>query len=138
MSLATTDPFATSAGPDKTAVRHRRGASMRVREVRDRLTSTSGTRPAFDYELLRQYAQNRLSGALGVILLAGAIGFISTFWSSVAWAGLWDSMVLTIPLASMVKCRDFLAQPANEAAVRRARLPLIVVDLLFSVALAGY
>src|SRR6202163_299273 len=108
MSLATTDPFATSAGPDKTAVRHRRVASMRVREVRDRLTSTSGTRPAFDYELLRQYAQNRLSGALGVILLAGAIGFISTFWSSVAWAGLWVSMVLTIQLASMVKCREFL------------------------------
>jgi two-component system, cell cycle sensor histidine kinase PleC len=109
---------------------------MRVREVRDRLTSTSGTRPAFDYELLRQYAQNRLSGALGVILLAGAIGFISTFWSSVAWAGLWVSMVLTIQLASMVKCRDFLAQPANEAAVRRARLTFIVLDLLFGLAWA--
>src|ERR1700719_3207422 len=103
MSLATTDPFATSAGPDKTAVRHRRVASMRVREVRDRLTSTSGTRPAFDYELLRQYAQNRLSGALGAILLAGAIGFISTFWTSVTWAGLWLALVLAIQLASMIK-----------------------------------
>jgi len=63
MSLATSDPFASPAGPEKTAARHRRVASLRVREVRDRLTSTSGTRPAFDYELLRQYAQNRLSGA---------------------------------------------------------------------------
>src|SRR3984893_17560905 len=138
MSVATTDPLAPPAGPEKTAARQRRVAAMRGREVRARLTSPSGTRPAFDYELLRQYAQTRLSGALGVILLAGAIGFISTSWSSVAWAGMWVSMVLTIQLASMVKCRDFLAQPANEAAVRRARLPLIVVDLLFSVALAGY
>src|SRR6202521_1899878 len=136
MSVATTDPLAPPAGPEKTAARQRRAAAMRVREVRDRLTSTSGTRPAFDYELLRQYAQNRLSGALGVILLAGAIGFISTFWSSVAWAGLWVAMVLTIQLASMVKCRDFLAQPANEAAVRRARLTFIVLDLLFGLAWA--
>src|ERR1700722_17943743 len=82
MSLATTDPFATSPGPEATAARHRRAATQRVREVRDRLTSTSGTRPAFDHELLRQYAQNRLSGSLGVILLAVAIGFITSFRAS--------------------------------------------------------
>src|SRR6202167_4305139 len=105
MSLAPSAPFATPAGPEKTAARHRRVAALRVREVRDRLTSTSGTRPAFDYELLRQYAQNRLSGALGVILLAGAIGFVSTIWSSAAWAGAWVAVVFTLQLASMIKCR---------------------------------
>ncbi len=42
---------------------NRRAAAQRVREARDRLTSTSGTRPAFDHELLRQYAQNRLSAS---------------------------------------------------------------------------
>ena len=43
----------------------RRLATQHVREARDRLTSTSGTRPVFDYELLRQFAQNRLSGIAG-------------------------------------------------------------------------
>jgi two-component system cell cycle sensor histidine kinase PleC len=132
MSLATTDPLATPAGPEKTAAKHRRVAAQRVREVRDRLTSTSGTRPAYDYELLRQYAQNRLSGSLGVILLATAIGFISTFWSSVAWAGLWMAMVLAIQLASMIKCREFLARPPNE--VQHARLIFVVLDLMFGLA----
>src|SRR5580704_18073997 len=136
MSLATTDPLAPPAGPERTAARQRRAAAMRVREVRDRLTSTSGTRPAFDYELLRQYAQNRLSGALGVILLAFAIGLVSIFWSSVAWAGSWVAIVLTIQLVSMIKCREFLAQPANEATARRARLTFIVLDLLFGLAWA--
>jgi two-component system, cell cycle sensor histidine kinase PleC len=136
MSLANTDPLATPAGPESAAVRHRRLAALRVREVRDRLTSTSGTRPAFDYELLRQYAQNRLSGALGVILLATAIGLISTYWASAAWAGLWMAMVLTIQLASMVKCREFLAQPASEKAIKRARLTFVVLDLLFGLAWA--
>src|SRR5205807_168932 len=37
-------------------VNTRRVAAQRVREARDRLTSSSGTRPAFDTELLRQYA----------------------------------------------------------------------------------
>ena len=45
------------------SARHRRAATQRVREARDRLTSTSGTRPAFDHELLRQYAQTRLSAS---------------------------------------------------------------------------
>jgi len=134
MSLANTDPLATPAGPESAAARQRRVASQRVRDARDRLTSTSGTRPAFDYELLRQYAQNRLSGSLGVILLATAIGLISTYWASIAWAGLWMAMVLTIQLASMVKCREFLAQPASDAAIGRARLTFVVLDLLFGLA----
>jgi two-component system cell cycle sensor histidine kinase PleC len=136
MSLARTDPLAPPAGPEMAAARQRRAAAKRVREVRDRLTSTSGTRPAFDYELLRQYAHNRLSASLGVVLLAVALGLVSTLWSSEAWAGLWVAMVLTIQLVSMVKCREFLAQPANEVAIRRARLSFIVLDLLFGLAWA--
>jgi two-component system cell cycle sensor histidine kinase PleC len=134
MNLATTDPFGVPAGPKEAAARHQRAAAMRVREARDRLTSTSGTKPAFDYELLRIYAQNRLSGALGVILLAVVIGLISTFWSNVAWAGVWVVMVLLIQLASMIKCREFLLRPANEVTVRRARFTFVVLDLLFGLA----
>jgi len=134
MSLATSDPFAVPSGPKEAAARHRRAAAMRVREARDRLTSTSGTKPAFDYELLRIYAQNRLSGALGVILLAAVNGFISTFWSNGGLAGVWVTMVLLIQLASMIKCREFLARPASEAGVRRARLTFVVLDLLFGLA----
>jgi two-component system cell cycle sensor histidine kinase PleC len=136
MSLANTDPLATPAAPESAAAKSRRLTARRVREARDRLTSSSGTKPAFDYELLRQYAQNRLSGALGVILLATAIGLISTYWASATWAGLWMAMVLTIQLASMVKCREFLAQPPSDKAIKRARLTFIVLDLLFGLAWA--
>ena len=52
------------AEPQKAApVSSRRAAAQRVREARDKLTSTSGTRPAFDRELLRQYAQTRVSAS---------------------------------------------------------------------------
>jgi two-component system cell cycle sensor histidine kinase PleC len=136
MSLANTDPLATPSAPESAAAKSRRLTARRVREARDRLTSSSGTKPAFDHELLRQYAQNRLSGALGVILLATAIGLISTYWASPTWAGLWMAMVLTIQLASMVKCREFLAQPPSDKGVKRARLTFVVLDLLFGLAWA--
>jgi two-component system, cell cycle sensor histidine kinase PleC len=136
MSLANTDPLATPSAPESAAAKSRRLTARRVREARDRLTSSSGTKPAFDHELLRQYAQNRLSGALGVILLATAIGLISTYWASPTWAGLWMAMVLTIQLASMVKCREFLARPPSDKGVKRARLTFVVLDLLFGLAWA--
>ena len=50
-------------------VNTRRVAAQRVREARDRLTSSSGTRPAFDTELLRQDAQTRVSASFVVMLL---------------------------------------------------------------------
>src|SRR5471030_1230423 len=59
---------------------NRRAAAQRVREARDRLTSTSGTRPAFDRELLRQYAQTRISASYVVMLLVVATGLLFGFW----------------------------------------------------------
>ncbi|HMN51309.1 MAG TPA: sensor histidine kinase, partial [Xanthobacteraceae bacterium] len=35
-----------------------------VRDARDVLTSTSGVKPAFDYELLRLYAEHRIGASL--------------------------------------------------------------------------
>ena len=61
---------------------------QRVREARDRLTSTTGTRAAFDYELLRQFAENRLSASLVILLLVGTVGFLSSLWTG---AGRWPA-----------------------------------------------
>ena len=63
--------------PVAAPVSNRRVAAQRVREARDRLTSTSGTRPAFDRELLRQYAQTRISASYVVMLLVVATETVS-------------------------------------------------------------
>src|SRR5258708_809268 len=54
---------------EKPLAKRRRLAAQRVRDARDRLTSTTGTRVAFDYELLRQFAENRRSASLLALLL---------------------------------------------------------------------
>ena len=71
--------------------RRRKSAIQRVREARDQLTSTTGTRATFDYELLRQFADNRVSASLMILMLVLTVGFMSSFWTGVETAGIWTA-----------------------------------------------
>src|ERR1700738_1056098 len=84
--------------------RSRRAAAQRVREARDRLTSTSGTRPAFDRELVRQYAQTRLSASYVVMLLGGAPGLLFGFWRQPVSAAAWTCGMFCIHAAIIRNC----------------------------------
>ncbi len=112
----------------------RRLAAQYVREARDRLTSSSGTRPAFDYELLRQYAQNRLSASLVILLLVATIGFLSSLWTGAVIAGAWTAAVLVIHAVMVTKCRQFLEQPMTEMSARAWRMRFIMLDLFYGLA----
>src|SRR5581483_646780 len=90
------------------ASKRRRAALQHVRAARDRLTSTTGTRPVFDYELLRLFAQNRLSASLVILLLVGTVGFLSSLWTGAVKAGTWTGAVLVIHAIIITKCRQFL------------------------------
>jgi len=57
---------------EKAPAPRRKSVGQRVREARDQLTSTTGTRATFDYELVRQFADNRVSA---VFLNGHNVGF---------------------------------------------------------------
>ena len=119
--------------PESSPVK-RRLAAQYVREARDRLTSSSGTRPAFDYELLRQYAQNRLSASLVILLLVTTVGLMSGIWSGALTAGAWTAAVLVIHAVMIAKCRQFLERPMSEISARAWRLQFVVLDLFYGLA----
>ena len=98
--------------PVAAPARNRRAAAQRVREARDRLTSTSGTRPAFDRELLRQYAQTRLSASYVVMLLVVATGVLFGFWMQPISAAAWTCGMLCIHAVIIRNCGRFLAEAA--------------------------
>ncbi len=104
--------------PEPSPAKRRRAAAQQVREARDRLISTTGTRPAFDYELLRLFAQNRLSASLVTLLLAGT----------------WTGAVLVIHIIMIAKCRQFLAEPPGGVNLRSWRLRFITLDLFVGLA----
>jgi two-component system cell cycle sensor histidine kinase PleC len=76
MPIPGEQPDLVALPPESSPVK-RRLAAQYVREARDRLTSSGGTRVAFDYELLRQYAQNRDLRLAGNPALVATVGFIS-------------------------------------------------------------
>jgi two-component system, cell cycle sensor histidine kinase PleC len=124
------DPASPAAAPSTM----RRMASQHVREARDRLTSTSGTRPMFDYELLRQFAQNRISASPVILLLIITIGALSGLWTGALVCGVWTAGTLLIHLVIIRKCRQFLTDPANTSTLRSWRMRFILLDLFFGMA----
>jgi len=133
MAIPGEQPDLTALPPEASPVK-RRLAAQYVREARDRLTSSSGTRPAFDYELLRQYAQNRLSASLVILLLVATIGFLSSLWTGAIAAGAWTASVLVIHAVLVTKCRQFLALPMAEIVARTWRMRFIMLDLFYGLA----
>ncbi len=115
-------------------VRSRRAAAQRVREARDRLTSTSGTRPAFDHELLRQYAQTRLSASLVVILLIVSTGLLFGLWLQPLSAATWTCAILCLHAVIVKSCDRFLKEAPTPAGTRRWRRRFLVLDLLYGIA----
>jgi hypothetical protein len=107
-----------SALPPESSPVKRRLAAQYVCDARDRLTSSSGTRPAFDYELLRQYAQTRLSASLIILLLVATIGLLSSLWTGAVAAGAWTASVLVIHAVMITKCRQFPDLPMAEVVAR--------------------
>jgi len=123
-------PTENPATPEAVAARPR-STSQRVREARDRLTSTTGTRPAFDYELLRQFAQTRISASLAVMLLVGTVGFLSGLWSDPLAASLWTTGVMAVHLLIAWQCRRFLAEPQGSGNLGSWRIRFVVLDFVF-------
>jgi two-component system, cell cycle sensor histidine kinase PleC len=117
--------------PAAASASSRRAAAQRVREARDRLTSTSGTRPAFDRELLRQYAQTRMSASYVVMLLVVATGFLFGVWMQPLPAAAWTCGMLCIHAVTVRNCIRFLAEQPSLAATRKWRTRFVLLDLLY-------
>jgi two-component system cell cycle sensor histidine kinase PleC len=117
--------------PIAAPVSNRRVAAQRVREARDRLTSTSGTRPAFDRELLRQYAQTRISASYVVMLLVVSTGLLFGLGMPPMAAAAWTCGILCIHAAIIRACARFLAEQPTLVATRKWRTQFVLLDLLY-------
>src|SRR5215510_3857255 len=128
------DDAAAAAPPAAPSPPRRRSTAQRVREARDRLTSTTGTRPAFDYELLRQFAQNRITASLAVMLLVATVGFLSGLWTEPVAASVWTAAVLVIHWVITRQCVRFLAEPQGTVRLTAWRIRFVAFDFVFGVA----
>jgi len=122
-----------SADEGKTAANreraeHRRAVARAVRSERERLTSTTGTRPAFDYELILTYARNRLSAGYALPLLVAIVGATGLSWIEPAVVIAWGAAVLAVHVATLALCRRFTSLPSSGVKIRAWTRRFVVAE----------
>lgn len=114
-----------------------RPASQSVRDVRERLTYKSDTRPEFDYELLLMFVNHELSASLAIPLLAIIIAMASMFWAPVEEVLLWLATVLMSKGILLTLCREYSKLPRSGVKILQWRSKLIAAEFLYGVTWAG-
>src|SRR5688572_15669721 len=72
----------------------RRTPQRTVEDARQRLTSSSGTRAAYDFELIDEYANQRISGLLAVPALVLILALFASLWVNPIAAAVWAGLVI--------------------------------------------
>jgi two-component system cell cycle sensor histidine kinase PleC len=130
MTELTAEMIQRGPGVDPELARRKRASIQQLRSVRERLTSSSGLRRAFDHELLRMFARQRSSAALTMVLLAGALAVVASGWTTPAPAFVWLSMMCAAMTASLMLGRRFLELPEKDVEIPLWRRRFILAELL--------
>src|SRR5690606_17153748 len=92
----------------------RRAVLHAVRDARERLTSMTGTRPAFDYELALTFARNHISAGYALPLLIAIVAAAAVLWVDPLIVTGWAALVLAAHIGMLVLCRKYIRlSPAN-------------------------
>jgi two-component system cell cycle sensor histidine kinase PleC len=116
-------------GSPDDSVRRRRLAKD-VRAVREKLTSSIGLERAFDYELIRLFAQYRLGASFPLFVLALAIAAASSIWTPLRTTGIWFVVVLSAIALMLILAQSFLRQDPDSVPLPSWRRRFILGELL--------
>jgi two-component system cell cycle sensor histidine kinase PleC len=105
-----------------------------VFDARQRLTSSSGTRASFDYELLDDYVRARLSGALILPLIFAALAVFSAMWVHPLVAAGWAALVAAANMAAVLTARQFRRTPRESFLASRWTASFITVETVYGIA----
>ncbi len=126
MSDLTVEMVQRGRGPSTQEAARRLGVAREIRSAREKLTSQTGLERAFDYELLRHFAEYRAGAGLALALFAAALATAATFWIAPPVAASWALAVLLMIVINTALSRRFLhADPATIPLARWRRRFLI-------------
>ena len=130
MSELTPEIIQRGRGADPIEVARRRRANRELQATREKLTSTSGLERAFDYELLRQFAETRRNAAVIMYLLTWIIGGASTVWVSAPFVLMWLALIMLAMSVSVLFTSRYLKLDPATVAVGAWRLRFVVGEFV--------
>ncbi len=95
MTEVTAEMIERGRGGDPRLVLERRRLAMKVREAREKLTSSGSGHRTFDVELLRLYAERRKGSALGLAALGLAVAMMALQWAPPRTIAVWLALNAT-------------------------------------------
>ncbi len=114
----------------------KRNAQKAVSEARQRLTSSSGTRADFDFELMQDYAASRVGAALPMAAIVGILAIVASFWVPVTITALWAGLVIASLLIVVQMARRFTLADPTKFNAERWTTSFIAVETISGLALS--
>ena len=132
-------PSESAKNADARAPRGRdskRAAQKTVLEARQKLTSSSGTRAEFDFELMQDYAGSRRGAALPMAAIVGILAIVSSFWVPVVFAAFWACLVISSLLLVVLVANRFLNQDPAKFNAARWTTSFVAAETVYGIALS--
>ena len=114
----------------------RRNAQRTVFDARQRLTSSSGTRASFDFELLDEYADSRNSSAWLLPAVFTILALFSSLWVPIYVAVGWAGLVASANVGVVLAARRFKRIPLDKFNAGRWTATFITVETVYGVSWA--
>ncbi len=118
MAEVTAEQVQRGRGPDPSVVARRKQVTREVKSARERLTSSTGLERAFDNELLRVFAQYRIAGSAGTLVLVLSIAAGACLWLPPPLVAVWSGAVLLTTMIIVLMARRFLAKAPDEVRLK--------------------
>lgn len=121
---------------DKTIVDRTRklnDASRTVRDMRGRLTSSTGAPIAFEFELMKSFARNYVNARLALPLLVLLVAVVASFWIGQFVAGLWAGTIALSYVLLSLHCKRFLKEVTEEIELPSWSKRFLSIQILISV-----
>ncbi|SDG34078.1 sensor histidine kinase [Pelagibacterium luteolum] len=99
-------PASRAADASRHAREPRRTVQRAVLDARQRLTSSSGTRSTFDFELLDNYAKARLTSLVPTLLLVVMLSLAAVLWIPVTTVVIWATVAAVAILGVTMLSRN--------------------------------
>lgn len=114
----------------------RRSSRNTVFEARQKLTSSSGTRASFDFELLDEYADARISGMLALPALLLILALFASLFVGPVPAVAWVGVVILAHFGVMLVCRRFKQADRSKFNPGRWTTSFIAAETVYGIAWA--
>src|SRR5437660_997803 len=136
MSEVTAEMIARGRGADPESAAQRRRLAFRVREVREKLTSSGTGHRAFDVELLHLFAVARRNAAAPTLGLAILVAFMSSVWITPGDVLVWTAIVFAALLVGHALAGHFLSATNAQINVIAWRGRFLIAETIQGIAWA--